>query len=186
MYKRQDHTQAIFHYEKALRYFETGLQKKPHHIYLLDEAARVHFNLADLSPKEAKGHWQQVVGHFRIVLSHFDADKLKVNHRVESAAFLGLAYSKTKDYAQAELLLDTLKITTDNWLIPYIQSCHYCLKYYSDKQNSDLDLALAYFKRAVKGSPEAIAQAIADQDKDLKPLKKNSQFQMILQKEQKA
>ena len=184
LFEKSQTAEAVAQYEKALGYFEQGLQLAPRHVYLRDEAARVHFNLADLLPAQAETHWQKVIEHFRVVLSHLDADKLKTTHRLESAVFLGLAYSKCGDYTRAELLLDTLRITTDTWLVSYVQACHCCLKYRQHSEAALLELALTYFERAAHKSPEAIAQAIEDQHKDLHPLQNHPRFQRILKEEQ--
>lgn len=184
LFEEKTAKKAIHHYRKALSTFELGLKKSPQHLYLLDEAARVHFNLADLLPEKASEHWKEVKRYFRQVLSHIEAPEFKENHRLESAAFLGLAYAKTGAFEEAELVLDTLKIRNNNWLVLYIQACHYCLRYKAEQKKSDLDLALSYFEQAAQKNSEAIIQGIEDQHKDLQPLKKNKLFQQYLNKEQ--
>lgn len=73
---------------QALQEFEQGLAQEPQHLYLLDEAGRVHFNLAEVSPpEETLHHWQGCIQRFRSVLSHPAKQQLSADILSESAAF---------------------------------------------------------------------------------------------------
>jgi transcriptional regulator with XRE-family HTH domain len=168
-------------YLKALKAFEEGLTQDPEHIYLLDEAGRLHFNLADLSDspdsvhfadkKTAEKHWRTSLRFLKAVLEHPRREELPLKTLLESSAFLALAYAKIGDMHSAQLLLNTLSLQgSDFWLIYYIQSCCYCLAYAANAEESLLERALKTLRKACSLNPDAREQAQLDRKKDLQAL----------------
>jgi len=156
-------------YLKALHEFEKGLRKAPAHLYLLDEAGRVHFNLADLSAAEsAQEHWRSAIACFRAVLAHPDKQQLSLEILRESAAFLALAFCKVESFVAAGLLLDSLSLVPEpDWLLRYVQACYHSLYHRQDPEGGHLQRALACLRQAIALNPAARAQARQDQHKDL-------------------
>lgn len=176
---------AYQRYAQALQEFEQGLAQEPQHLYLLDEAGRVHFNLAEVSPpEEALHHWQGCIQRFRSVLSHPAKQQLSADILNESAAFLALAYSKTQQFEMAGLVLDILSLNSpDDWLLHYIQACYYSLFYRLEQDPQHLEQGLPSLKQAVQLDPAARLQAKRDQAKDLAPLAQAcaQEFEEVLQ-----
>lgn len=172
-------------YSQAQQEFEQGLALAPGHLYLLDEAGRVHFNLAEVSPPtQAERHWQSCIHYFRKVLAHPSRKELAGEILNESAAFLALAYCKTQQFNTAGLILDLLCLNTpDNWLLDYIQACYHSLAYRQTPSPEYLERGLSYLKAAVQRSPLARIQAQRDQDTDLASLAQycEKEFQEVLQ-----
>lgn len=174
LFQLQDTEMAQNAYHQALQAFEEGLKLQSGHLYLLDEAGRVHFNLADLHrPPQNQEHWQASVRYFRAVLDHPQRQELNPETQVESAAFLALAYAKSGDFHSADLLLQALSIQAEPfWLLWYIQACYYSL--YAQSQPDDKDLmlerALDSLRKACEYNPEARQQALLDQQRDLSAL----------------
>lgn len=159
-------------YVKALDAFEKGLEQDPEQLYLLDEAGRVHFNLADLAPQsEAETHWRSSHRFFQAVLEHPRREELPLETLLESSAFLALAYAKIGDLDSAGLLLHALSLQGGHfWLIWYIQSCYYCLAYNVKADESLLERALNTLRKACSLNPDAREQAQCDRHKDLRAL----------------
>lgn len=161
---------ALQRYAQALESFEAGLREAPGHLYLLDEAGRVHFNLADLQKgSQADKHWEASVACLRQVLAHPDKHRLGPETLRETGAFLALAYARRKDFHSAELLLDALAIDASNpWTVPYIQACCALLAYRAKASDYLLDRAEAALVRAAALDAGAVkAQIEIDIDKDL-------------------
>ncbi len=176
---------AYQRYAQALQEFERGLAQEPQHLYLLDEAGRVHFNLAEVSPpEETLRHWQGCIQRFRSVLSHPAKQQLSADILSESAAFLALAYSKTQQFEMAGLVLDILSLNgPDDWLLHYIQACYHSLFYRFAQDPHQCERGLFSLKQAVQLDPAARIQAKRDQTKDLAPLAQAcaQEFEEVLQ-----
>lgn len=170
-------------YAKALSCYASGEEQSPENLYLLDELARVHFNLADLSPPPAdRPHWEAAYAFFKRVLTHPDHQSLQRAERITSSAFLGLSCAKLGHHQEAEWVLTTLKAVTDpQWMIDYIQVCTLCLHYQATSDTALLSRAKHMLLALLTQSPEARAQAILDQDKDLSPLSNEPAIQKWLQ-----
>lgn len=186
---RGDHAQAeqnkqtsLEKYGQALEQFEKGLQLDPNHLYLLDEFARVHFNLADLMvPAHAGTHWLAAIEAYQKVIAHPAKDQIPAAHLRESALFLGLALSKMKAFEPAALILNVLSLSPpQNWLTPYIRACHYALRYQEQSQETDLLQARRCLRQAIQMDPEALKQAREDLEKDLQVLKDDPQIRDLL------
>jgi transcriptional regulator with XRE-family HTH domain len=166
--------QAIQRYQLALETFEQGLKEAPDHLYLLDEAGRVHLNLADLlKGAQAEQHWEACITCFRQVLAHQDKhEQLPLQTLRETAAFLALAYAKCKDFNSAAMILDTLTLEAKGpWSVPYIQACVSLLSYRQRPQAPLLEQALKALGQAMRLDPTAAkAQFDQDQTRDLAPL----------------
>lgn len=158
---------AIDRYQKALKHFEHGIQLAPNHLSLLDEAGRVHFNLADLLPEiQATPHWQSSIHYFQVVISHPDKKRMRPAVLREAAAFMALANAKVKHYSQACLILDLLEIEApSNWLIPYVRACVLSLGLSQFPQNAGV--AMQNLKQAINLDSSIKAQALKDRHKDL-------------------
>lgn len=172
-------------YALALETYQAGLVQAPHHLYLLDEIGRVHFNLADLQRgAKADEHWDASIACFREVLAHPDKLTLPPLSLRESGAFLALAYARRKAFDSALLLLDALSLDAgEPWCVPYIQACCLSLAWQNHPQTGWLDRAVAALNRALQLDAEAVkAQLILDQDKDLGPLlqHRNQEMEKVL------
>jgi transcriptional regulator with XRE-family HTH domain len=176
---------AYQRYLEALQEFKKGLEKAPDHLYLLDETGRVHFNLADLDASpEPNIHWQGCIEYFRAVLSHPNKQQLPADILRESAAFLALAYCKTKQFAIAGLVLDILSLNGGgDWLLQYIQACYYSLYSQQDADPQYLERGMNHLKQAIILNPAAAQQAQRDRHKDLAFLAKGhaQEFEEVLQ-----
>lgn len=161
--------QAQHYYAQALQAFEQGLALEPDQVYLLDEAARVRFNLADLAePEAALPHWQAAIQLYHRVLEHPRRRLLSQRTLQESAAFLALAYARCGDANQGLLLLDVLSLTlSPEWLVPYIRACCACLAVQQGSAQQRLDQALEWLQEAIRLDPQAREQAQLDRHRDL-------------------
>lgn len=164
---------ALERYRLALSTFEDGLAKVPDHLYLLDEAGRVHVNLADLlKGEQANAHWQASTSCFRQVLAHPDKHQLSLQTLYESGAFLALGYAHCKHFEQADLLLDSLALDPQGpWTLPYIQACCKLLAYRAKPGEALLNQALGLLGQALVRDAEATrAQFEQDKARDFAPL----------------
>lgn len=164
---------ALERYRLALETFESGLKHAPDHLYLLDEAGRVHINLADLLKGEpAQLHWEASINCFRQVLAHPDKHSLPLQTLYDSGAFLALAYARCKRFELAELLLDSLDLDQQaTWTLPYIRACCQLLVYRSKPTDTLLDQALAALAQAYAKDADAVrVQFEQDKTRDFAPL----------------
>ncbi len=153
--------QARERYRQALSYFEKALKVVPENIYALDEAGRIHVNLADLLEGHlADIHWQACTDCFRRVLAHPDKrSQLESDVIRESAAFLALAYAKQLNFEAATLLLDTLRIESDGpWIVPYIQAVCAALAFRHKPDSSLINQALKALQTAYDYAPEVVRE----------------------------
>lgn len=178
----QNKQAALEKYVQALEQFEKGIKLDSEYLYLLDEYARIHFNLADLLPAEqASRHWQQAIDAYQKVIAHPAKHQIPAEHLRESALFLGLALSKMKRFEPAALVLNVLSLSPpQSWLMPYIQACHYALKYQAQAQQADLLQARRCLERAIRIDSAALQQMQQDLEKDLQVLKNDSQIRDLL------
>ncbi len=169
-------------YALALIQFEKGLQMEPDHLYLLDEYARIHFNLADLmEPEQASVHWQESIDAYQKVIAHPHKQQIPAEHLRESALFLGLALSKMKAFEPAALILNILSLNPPKtWLTPYIRACHYALRFKEQNQEADLLQARRCLERAIRMDAGALEQMRQDLKKDLQVLKDDPQIHDLL------
>ncbi len=191
LFEGEQAEQAIEHYQKALSYYEAGLRLEPTHLYLLDESARVHFNLADLmtaQPGQAMSHWKSAKQAFRGMLAHPDNHRIKPQERMISVAFFALACAKLSSHHEASLVLDTLQTLQEtDWLVDYIHACALCLRYTDtqdeaqNQRDASLTRARTLLTQAIKKNPDALEQARLDKDKDLAPLQKDPEISLLLQ-----
>lgn len=158
---------ALQRYRQALDSFEQGLAHHPEHLYLLDEAGRVHFNLADLlKGTQADKHWEACIRYFRQVLAHEEKHSLATTTLRETAAFLALAYARKKQFEPAGLLLDALSLDPlGPWVIPYIAACYKLLCYRQQPQEKLLDQALKALARARQLDSAAVTEQF-EQDRE--------------------
>jgi len=136
---------ALADFAKARQAFETALALRPDHAYLLDECARLYFNLADLSqdPAEADALWLKSIHCFRQVLHHRDHQKMGDYFLRESSAFLAYAHTKSGRYAEAEQILDLLLACAYSfWFFHFVKACHYSLRFAHDQNPDWLQAAL--------------------------------------------
>lgn len=164
--------QAQHYYAQALAAFEQGLALEPDQVYLLDEAARVHFNLADLADSvTAVPHWQAAIDLYRQVLQHPHRRLLSQRTLQESTAFLGLAYARFGQAQQSLLILDILSLNlSTEWLIPYIRACCACLAVEQGAEPALLSQAWEWLQEAIRLDGQAREQAQIDRQRDLKLL----------------
>lgn len=178
LFEHSSPVQAEQAYLQALSCYQKGLTQNPQSLYLLDESARVYFNLADLSQDntQAQRYWTAAHDSFQQVFSHPDHSKLKREERITSAAFWGLSCAKIQRYRDAELILSTLRAATEpHWLIDYVLSCALCLHYQKDPQKPLLTRARHLLLPLLQHSEAARTQAHEDQHKDLLPLQSEIQ-----------
>lgn len=164
--------QAQHYYAQALMAFEKGLALEPDQVYLLDEAARVHFNLADLADSVVAGpHWQAAIDLYRQVLQHPQRRLLSQRTLQESTAFLALAYARFGEAQQGLLILDILSLNlSTEWLIPYIRACCACLAVEQGAAQALLSQAWEWLQEAIRLDGQAREQAQLDRQRDLKLL----------------
>lgn len=174
-------------YRLALTYYEQALELDSDNLYALDEAGRVHVNLADLlQGSEAEQHWQACVACFRRVLAHPDKRlQLEVITLRESMAFLALAYAKQQDFALANLLIDALFIDAEGpWIVPYVQACSAALAYRLRPERTLCNQALSALANALKLDSETVQATFAlDAERDFKALMQDfgAEFKQMMQ-----
>lgn len=167
-------------FQNAYELFQTLLRLQPHNIYILDEYARVCFNLAHLdlhSSKRTDELWRESITHLQAVLRADDKFSLGNQALFEACIFLAHAYSKIERFEQAENLIMSFEVTlaAPHWLVYYLKACFYSLKAESKSAAShDLDRAFEALKSAHELNSEACAQAAYDPDlKELRRVKKD-------------
>lgn len=171
---------------RAYECLQTVLQGNPHHLYALDEYARVCFNLAalgDPEQPETQAFWQTSIASLEKVLQAEHKYILGHQALLEAAVFLAHAHSKTHHFSAAETLFGVLEIALSppHWLVAYAQACCYSLRAAAQGNSGDLHRALNYLKMAHELNPTAV-RAQASRDPDLAPLREqqSSQFQEVL------
>lgn len=180
----KSHKAALKHFEVAHGIFGEVLDVTPENIYVLDELARVSFNLATLNQgKKAQKYWQDTISSLKKVLQSEDKYTLGHSTLLESCVFLAHAYTKTLRFDEALTLLSYLEITMNppHWLVPYAKACFYSLKFEEKSEPALLDLALKQLALAIQYAPQTTSQQ-AIQDPDLSVLRehKESEFKALI------
>lgn len=181
-------SEAQTSFGKAKDLFEQALALAPQDIMILDELARVLFNLADLAPPETtQALWEQTRNHFQKVLASPYKYQLGVTPLKESGAFLAHAFTKSGQWEQAELLLSVLTACSPSyWLGHYLEACFFSLRYEKQNQDEWLDRALISLQRALDqkdGSSHSRYQAEFDPDLKNLRLYKQTAFENLIHKE---
>lgn len=159
------------HFLTAHTLFSELLQQTPEHIYLLDEYARVCFNLAALGEPETtatQAYWQASIKSLQKVLCAEHKYMLGRTALIEASLFLSHAYSKNGQFEKAELLFNLLEVNLQpaHWMLPYLQACFFSLRAQSEQTDSGLERALAFLQQAQHLNAASVA-AHAPVDPDL-------------------
>jgi transcriptional regulator with XRE-family HTH domain len=165
---------ALEAFGSASDYFEQALAIAPEDIYLLDEYARIRFNIADLSEGKLQAPmWQSAIERFIAVICAENVAALGIASVRELNAFLAHAYSRSGQFQEARKLIGVIQSTQpDDWLIAYVKACHYSLRAASESQPSLLDQALEALNQALKAHhPQNTSRQSAPTDPDLEPLR---------------
>lgn len=170
--------QAIESLTSANQYFEQALNLEPENIYLLDEIARVKFNLAYLitNEKEAKAVWNETIDCFKKVI--YSPSKLQLGNQalLESSVFLIHSYSKSNRFEEAEFAIHLLEnVESEYWLLQYIKACFYSLRFNTTNKQDDLQAGLfALQQAATKTDKNNATKQEAINDPDLANLRLHS------------
>lgn len=170
--------------------FEAALRLAPDDIYILDEYARVQFNLAYL--KETVGEcvdYSETIQSFKQVVYSGQKEKLSYHDMVESALFLVHAYVKAHQFEEAEHNINLIECCLPNyWLVHYLKACFFSLKYATTQVPALLDEALKSLTRAAEIDDEhnrTLTEAGMDPDlkilRNMRPL----EFAKLLKLEEK-
>lgn len=165
-----------------------ALQLDPEDIYVLDEQARVLFNLAYLDESAGKSaDFAAVVAAFERVITSDDKTRLNYSELIESSLFLVHAYVKHQDYAAAERHIHIIECCLPNyWLVHYIKACLYNRRYESEPDRRWLEKSLRSLERALSISdPGNRARQEAAHDPDLLILRQQEpdRFKKLLKQE---
>lgn len=183
--------------------FQQALAQEPEDIYVLDEYARVCFNLAHLAtylpepatepvttPEQRAALWQETLASYQQVMKHRDNRLIGSQALLENAVFLGHAHAKSGDFAQAENVLSLVQaLRPDYWLGHYARACLLSLRcgQMADhpQRESWLDEALEHLTRALRLDTQGQAQVDAQSDPDLADLRqlRPQAFQQLTQGE---
>lgn len=165
-------TLAQKHFIEASNNLEQALQQAPDNLSLLDDYARVNFNLADLAiAGEEQGYWQNTIKAYRQILACEDKAQLGEHILTEVIVFLAHAYTKNSQFDLASYTLDLLTtFRARHWLVHYVKACFYCLKFESDNQEHYLEQALTSLRQAVIADKDRVLSQ-AEYDRDLKVLR---------------
>lgn len=145
------YTAAKGHLQMALQALEEALLAAPEDIYVLDEYARVHFNLAYLeaSAGHAASYAATIVAFERVVHSE-EKHLLNYSDLIESSLFLVHAYAKQGSFVEAERHIHIVECCLPNfWLVHYIKACLYALKYVQQPEPRALERAFRSLERAL-------------------------------------
>jgi len=130
--------------------YEQALKLSPDDVYILDEYARVNFNLGYFDDKR-ENYWDKTIRAYAKVIHSEKNYEMGSNELIESCVFYAHALTKNGEYNLSELLLDVISICKpDYWLVHYIKACHYSLQFNDVKDKSLLDKALKHLKRAME------------------------------------
>ncbi len=179
----QDHLEPqkqvpINYFNAAESNFEQALQLAPDDVYVLDELARLRFNQAYLL--QSAEAWQITIQTYRQLLTSPLKHNLGSQPLMESAAFLAHAYTKNKEFDQAELTLGLLSAFNHSyWLVHYLEACLHSQRFEVQQSSLDLDLALAALARAFASEGQEQARAEALHDPDLQALRTERQAEFV-------
>lgn len=166
---------AIHHFSKARELFFLLLEKDHEDICYLDEIARVCFHLAQICPEdsaEAQQLWQEAIQCQRAVLNSEQKYCLGSEVLLERSLSLAHAYAKTKDYTQAENILNILEFANK---IPDCRIYYAKCRFFADRHTfshaeKDLYLALQFLHKAYLVDAGMVRQ-VALHDPDLRSLR---------------
>ncbi len=170
--------------------FEQALQTAPEDIYILDELARVEFNLASLS--EAAGEpadYSRAVTGFKRVIYSRQKERLSYHDLLESALFLVHALAKSGHFAEAEHDIHLIECCLPNyWLVHYLKAC-LCSLQFAQAGNPDLlERGLYSLSRALAIQDRAnrtYSEALSDPDLHVLRSQKPAEFKKLLKLEEK-
>jgi len=174
---------AIKDLKEAKKIFEQALTISPDDIYLLDEYARVNFNLGYLEDTR-ESYWDKTLEAYSDVINSENNYELGNNELREACIFYAHALTKKGEYKEAEFLINIIGIcNSDYWLVHYIKACLYSIKYNTLKDESFLDKALKHLKKAIDiNDPYNRTHTEAMYDPELKNIRtyrKNEFFNII-------
>jgi transcriptional regulator with XRE-family HTH domain len=188
--KKVAYKNAEQYLEQARHYFEEALQLAANDIYILDEYARVQFNLAYLQELAGqKFDYLDTIAGFKRVVHSQEKEKLSYHDLIESSLFLVHALAKSQQFDEAEHNINLIECCLPNyWLVHYLKACFFSLKYAIEADDILLELGLKSLMRAVAIEDENNrSRSEADVDPDLKSLRtfRASEFAKILKLEKK-
>jgi transcriptional regulator with XRE-family HTH domain len=151
-HKNQAHKhqqQALSDLMRAHEELVKALQIAPNDVYILDEYARVNFNLAYLVEDPRKNAYPEAIRAFRTILYSDQKHRLSYNDLLESSVFLIHAYAKNGQFDEAEQNINLMECCLPNyWLIHYIKACFFSLKYSETHDDSLLERGLTCLRIA--------------------------------------
>lgn len=168
--------------------FHQALAIVPDDLYILDEYARVNFNLAYMmTAAKAKPFWKKAIHGFCQVLMADNKHLLGYENLVQSNIFLAHAYAKNAQFDEADFHINIIESCLPNsWLVSYIKCCCLCLKFESQANEAYLTKALVALHKAVH-IQDAFNRAYSEAwiDPDLKVLRehRHTEFMTILEPE---
>lgn len=172
--RKQSESEAKKQFKAASEQFKRALDSDPDDIYILDEYARVSFNLAHLS-RQAEA-WQETQKAYHQVLLHPDNRLIGSEALLEAALFRAHAFSKGGAFDAALDILSLIQaIRPEYWLAHYARACLHCLRFQQSAQaeelSPELDQGLLHLARALQLAPQHKAREEAQRDPDLAPLR---------------
>ena len=134
--------------KEAKRLFEEALDMEPSDVYLLDEYARVNFNLAYIG-EDDQDYWQNAIDSYKKVINFDSNYELGKRQLLDACIFYAYSLIKKGNYEGGELFINVISICKhDYWLVLYIKACLYSLTFNSSNESSLLDKALKYLQIA--------------------------------------
>jgi transcriptional regulator with XRE-family HTH domain len=167
------------HFITAQKAYKQAMTLNSEDVFLLDEYARICFNIADLSPPEQQAEsWSLAIHELSRVLSSPEVTLLGLSQVRETSVFLAHAHSKAQRFEEAHHLLSVMQACHPNeWLAHYARVCFYSLqaqyyehlklKKWKPKVQESLALGLAALERVLNLSHpdnQTVEQALYDQD----------------------
>lgn len=170
---KEKREQTLASFETAQQQFKQALAVAPQDIYVLDEYARVLFNMAHLHPEE-KTRWHKTINAFKQVLHSQDNDILGRDKLLETAVFLGHAYAKIGQFSEAEHTFHLLRVCCpEQSLLYYALACCYSLRFEQEPQELFLTECLAALKKAFRNPAPSSYLIGAEYDPDLQAVRKH-------------
>lgn len=165
---------ALERFRLACERIEQALVMTPGDIYLLDEYARISFNIADLSEgRERQAAWKAAIERFFAVICAENVGALGQASVRETNAFLAHAHSRAGLFDEARRLIGVIQSChPDFWLIYYVKACHYSLRAEAEKKDALLDESLSALRQAIASyHPQNASLDYAREDEDLEALR---------------
>ena len=155
---------------------------EPENTNVRDEAARLAFNLADLSTGQtAQQYWQESISAFERVLASPDKDQLDEQALLESTCFLAHAFTKSGLYLRARQTLDLITACQPRYAFAYyVLACHCSLWAEQENRETLLAQALLFLEKAVKLRSELRFQASLEPDLNCLRSHQTDAFKQIL------